>query len=62
MASDEFSRLPADIQKMLMDGYDVLLKTDVKDGIAMVKALAQKPKVLGRYVIGSKEDLKNRNK
>ena len=62
MPSDEFSRLPTDIQKMLMDGYDVLLKTDVKDGIAMVKVLSQKPKVLGRYVIGSKEDLKNRNK
>ena len=59
MASEEITQFPKEIMELLLDGYDVTLKKDVKDGIVMAKVMAQKPRVWKRYVMGAEKDLKN---
>lgn len=57
MASDE---LPKEITDALLQGYDVRIVREVKDGIVMAKIIYYKYQGATRKVIGREEELKKR--
>ena len=54
----ENERLPKEITDALMQGYDVRIVREVKDGLVMAKIIYHKYTGASRKVIGREEDLK----
>ena len=59
MASEAVSQFPKEIIDILKNGYSVLLKSEIKDGLFMVKVMKQSPpKLENRYIVSRSEEIR----
>lgn len=56
------SQLPKEMMEALLQGYDIRITKEVKDGIVMAKVIYEKYSGANRYVMGRAEELLKKGK